>query len=289
MKKTFYLPINIPALLVSAFLAVFLVVLAQIALAHGGDLTKIHACVRNTFPNTPNIRIVDANTNCNSNETALDWPKQPGNSGLAFTCPRCYFIEDVGDRFAGKDLSGSYLNSAIFSSINFSNTNFSGAILNLAGFTSVNLNNANFTGARMHQASIGGNTSASGTNFTDVDFTAGTLQVSGNGTILSGANLANTGLNGAILTNSVAIGANFTSVDIRNANLTGSNLSGITAPQASFQSANLTNVNFTNANLSGAYFLESANLTGVTWSNTTCPDGTNSNNNSGTCQGHLNP
>ena len=37
----------------------------------------------------------------------------------------------------------------------------------------------------------------------------------------------------------------------------------------------------TGANLTGA------NLTGVTWSSTTCPDGTNSNNDSGTCSGHL--
>jgi hypothetical protein len=29
------------------------------------------------------------------------------------------------------------------------------------------------------------------------------------------------------------------------------------------------------------------NVTGVTWSNTTCPDGTNSNNDGGTCTGHL--
>jgi len=29
------------------------------------------------------------------------------------------------------------------------------------------------------------------------------------------------------------------------------------------------------------------NFTKVTWSNTTCPDGTNSNNDRGTCTGHL--
>ena len=33
--------------------------------------------------------------------------------------------------------------------------------------------------------------------------------------------------------------------------------------------------------------LTGANLPGVTWSSTTCPDGTNSNNDSGTCSGHL--
>jgi uncharacterized protein YjbI with pentapeptide repeats len=44
----------------------------------------------------------------------------------------------------------------------------------------------------------------------------------------------------------------------------------------------------TGANLSGAN-LNSATLTGVKWNNTTCPDGTNSNADAGTCIGHLKP
>jgi hypothetical protein len=44
--------------------------------------------------------------------------------------------------------------------------------------------------------------------------------------------------------------------------------------------------------LSGAnFFLGSltgtTNLMAVAWANTTCPDGTNSNNDGGTCVGHL--
>ena len=38
----------------------------------------------------------------------------------------------------------------------------------------------------------------------------------------------------------------------------------------------------TGADLTGAN-LHRADLTGVIWSNTTCPDGTNSNNDGGTC------
>jgi hypothetical protein len=41
-----------------------------------------------------------------------------------------------------------------------------------------------------------------------------------------------------------------------------------------------------NADLGGAT-LAGANVNGVTWSNTLCPDGTNSTADGGTCAGHL--
>jgi hypothetical protein len=62
-------------------------------------------------------------------------------------------------------------------------------------------------------------------------------------------------------------------------NLTGANLTN----------ANLTNANLTSANLAGATFT-GANVTGVLWSNTTCPDSTNSGTNGSSpesCVGHL--
>jgi hypothetical protein len=40
------------------------------------------------------------------------------------------------------------------------------------------------------------------------------------------------------------------------------------------------------ANLSGA-MVTGANFNNVTWSDTTCPDGTNSNADGGACAGHL--
>jgi hypothetical protein len=52
------------------------------AIAHGGDTTLIHACVKNS---NGSIRIVSATTNCVSGETALDWRIQgePGPAGPA--------------------------------------------------------------------------------------------------------------------------------------------------------------------------------------------------------------
>jgi hypothetical protein len=69
-------------LIIFAFFAGTVIALGTtFVLAHGGDTNLVHACVRNNtiLPGAANIRIVGANTNCNSNETALDWPKTAGS------------------------------------------------------------------------------------------------------------------------------------------------------------------------------------------------------------------
>jgi uncharacterized protein YjbI with pentapeptide repeats len=80
--------------------------------------------------------------------------------------------------------------------------------------------------------------------------------------------------------------ASFESADFQGANLAGANLSG-----ANLYNANLQGANLLGANLSGAYLysakLKGANLNGVTWNGTTCPDFTNSDDDGGTCVGHL--
>jgi uncharacterized protein YjbI with pentapeptide repeats len=58
---------------------------------------------------------------------------------------------------------------------------------------------------------------------------------------------------------------------------------------ANLTDANLTDANLSYANLEGAN-LNFATLTGVTWEMTTCPDGSSSNSDGGTCSGsHLTP
>jgi hypothetical protein len=61
-------------------------------------------------------------------------------------------------------------------------------------------------------------------------------------------------------------GAQLTNADLRGVNLAGADLSG--------------------ANLNGANLI-GAKVDGVVWNDTTCPDGTNSNSEGGTCLGHL--
>jgi hypothetical protein len=105
--------------------------------------------------------------------------------------------------------------------------------------------------------------------------------------LLEGVNLQ-----GAVLRNS-----NFPEADY-----TSENMSNIKIEYANISSSNFTNVNFTGADMRNVIFNSStdadganfsdadvASLTAVTWDNTVCPDGTNSDNNSNTCVGHLTP
>jgi uncharacterized protein YjbI with pentapeptide repeats len=71
---------------------------------------------------------------------------------------------------------------------------------------------------------------------------------------------------------------------LKDADFTGSNLQG-----TRFVDGTLEDCNFTDANLLGASFEDWQSMSGSTWSNTICPDGTNSDNNGGTCVGHLAP
>jgi len=74
-------------------------------------------------------------------------------------------------------------------------------------------------------------------------------------------------------------------VNFEGSNLTGTNFFNALLQSAEFTGANLSNANFENANLQHAK-LEDANVSGVKWKNTTCPDGTNSDANNNTCEGH---
>ncbi|MGH2632232.1 MAG: LuxR C-terminal-related transcriptional regulator [Tepidiformaceae bacterium] len=87
--------------------------------------------------------------------------------------------------------------------------------------------------------------------------------------MLNHSNLAGTNLAGNQLS-----GGTFAGVDF-----TGANLSGIVANPGVFSTANFTDANLTNAEI------DEAIVVGAIWSNTTCPDGTNSDQHNGTCVG----
>jgi phospholipase C len=103
---------------------------------------------------------------------------------------------------------------------------------------------------------------------------------------LSGADLRGTGaqganLHGANLTNAKLGGAQLQGAELSEADLTGADASGAQLQGANLSGANLTGLDLSDAGLTGAA------LSGVTWSNTTCPDHTNSSSDGGTCKGHL--
>jgi uncharacterized protein YjbI with pentapeptide repeats len=108
------------------------------------------------------------------------------------------------------------------------------------------------------------------------------------GAVLSGAVFTGADLTGANLSHSGYLdGATFTSATLKNADLSASTLKGASFKGANLTGANLTGANLTDAILSGARGLQTETLAGVVWSNTACPDGTTSNQNGGTCLGHL--
>jgi uncharacterized protein YjbI with pentapeptide repeats len=77
----------------------------------------------------------------------------------------------------------------------------------------------------------------------------------------------------------------FSSVGFGNAVMTDTNLAGANLSSASLYNVDLSNADLTGADMTGANWFDST-VTGVVWSNTTCPDGSNSDTNGGTCCGH---
>jgi uncharacterized protein YjbI with pentapeptide repeats len=75
--------------------------------------------------------------------------------------------------------------------------------------------------------------------------------------------------------------------NLGSANLHAFDLTGLDLTNSIIVSTNFSSANLTNANLQGAR--GPAQINGAIWSNTTCPDGTNSDAAGNTCAGHFNP
>jgi uncharacterized protein YjbI with pentapeptide repeats len=138
---------------------------------------------------------------------------------------------------------------------------------------------------------------APGANLVAVDLTVGYDLVDAP---LLGANMVETILTGVNMSGANLRGANLTAANLQNANLSQAslnyaNLSGADMSQANLDNASLVGANMKGAIIYGASFyyadftladlrgvdLSGADLTYVTWANTVCPDGTNSNEEDG--------
>lgn len=95
------------------------------------------------------------------------------------------------------------------------------------------------------------------------------------------ANLSN-----ATWRNGDAVGARFDGADLHRIDLRGTDLRAASFVNADLRYARLAGVDFTNSDLTGADLRRSTGFANATFSNTTCPDGTNSDANGGTCVGH---
>ncbi|MDP9333234.1 MAG: pentapeptide repeat-containing protein [Actinomycetota bacterium] len=167
-------------------------------------------------------------------------------------------------QLSGFDLTGAAVWADDLRGANLSSVNMHGAFLAETNFSNANLTAANFTCADLSLAILTGSV-----GFTSTD--------------LRSAN----GLGGIVLHGLNLSGFDFSNLDLYSINDLPADFSSANASNAKFPGANLSSANFTNTNLTGASGMSTATLTGVTWNNTTCPDGTNSNNDGNTCVGHL--
>ncbi len=223
-----------------------------------------------------------------------------------------------GTDFDGADLTGANLAGATLTTANLNSANLSQAALTNADATGATLIGANLNSATLTQATLT-NTNLYQASLTSADLTGATLTGVQSGQIffttgssptlpanwsvfngylvgpnadlasarLSGLSLTDGDLGGANLSGADLSGASLPSVDLTSTNLTSADLSSSTLTNAILTDTNLTDANLANANLDGASLISTV-LTGVTWLNTTCPNGSNSNAYDDGCNSPLN-
>ena len=225
--------------------------------------------------------------------------KLVGNSG------RIYLIgpgvDLTGADLTGVDLSDAKLKGAILADAdlkgvdltgaNLKGADLEGADLSDATLTSVDLTGADLTGvdlsgAKMKSAGKAGailkDVSSGGIkgkpNALPINYKIVRGYFIGPGVDLTGAKLRVANLAGANLKGANLTAMDLTKANLTNANLKGANLTAADLTEASMDQADMTGATLTGAYLTGAYLigveLSGANTVGVTWLNTTCPDGT---------------
>ena len=222
------------------------------------------------------------------------WRTQPV---AGFLIGQTAYLENAN--LHGQSLVDAPLSNADLTNANLSNANLSGAVLNGAVLSSASLTGTNLgpdgaTCTNLQSANLS-NAALTGATVTCADFTATTMN-----------NVAACTLNGTpgplpqyfVFAGQCLLGP---SANDNNSNFSGtvSNLTPFShmywpgikfkntvLQYVDFTSSTLTNANFTGANLTGSVFT-GADTTGAIWSNTVCPDGSNSTTNAGgSCYGH---
>lgn len=202
----------------------------------------------------------------------------PGSDGAIHACYRTSngsmrIIDDASQSCASSE-------TAISWSQNGSGPEPGDMVQNLVGadFTRSDLAYRDFSGADLH----------------DTIFNIAILRGSDlHGANLEGASFQSTELDRADLHDTDLSGLTFYFAGLAGANLSNTDLSNATIERTYLIGANLQGANFTNAQLISSNFsgidMSTVTITGATWSDVTCPDGSNSDSNGNTCAGHLNP
>jgi uncharacterized protein YjbI with pentapeptide repeats len=220
------------------------------------------------------------------------------------------------DDLANSNLSDANLTNATLVSANLSSADLTDADLSGANLSGADLAGADLAGADLQSVSSGGITGTPGAlpaAWTviggyligpDADLSSAELsgadmaEVNLSSADLSGADLSNAAIQHSNLSNANLVDADLSNFDGDDDTMTGADLSGAQLgiggiTESDLTGANLSDINLngsdisydnlTNATLLGDFNIRSGNLIDDTWSNTTCPDATNSDNDGGTC------
>jgi uncharacterized protein YjbI with pentapeptide repeats len=230
-----------------------------------------------------------------------------GPSGAAIDCaatPRPG-INLSGCDLSGRNLTGANLTGANLAGANLTDADLSSGILTGANLAGANLTNADLSGLRpmdLTGANLAG-ANLSGADFQGASFVGANLALATGGRTasvlianFSGVDLRHVdfayfyggpGLVGANLSGKHLENVEFREVDLSNADLSGATLKSVSSYDIDLRNADLSNATLDSVSLYSANYMTTANLTGVTWINVTCPDASNSNTNGSTCVGHL--
>jgi len=186
---------------------------------------------------------------------------------------------------AGANMHNANLSGAKLEGMDLSSVNLYGADLSEANFKAASMPGLNLSASDMQQVNLGGANLVGG-DMSGANLTKAKLK----GAALSAAKFVDARLNNANLSDSDLQHADLTGARLKRAKLTGADLRRSSFGGASLRKASLGGADLSAADLSGADLgsadLAGARLDDVVWSGSTCPDGTNSDTNGGTCCGH---
>lgn len=187
----------------------------------------------------------------------------------------------------GLDLHGIYASWSDLSRVNggcdpdLPRTNLAGARIARAILVDAKLCDAILSDADLHGSDM------SGVSLEDASlFRANLSWVTLDGAQAAFAPFVDANLSNASWRNGFANGATFDGADLHRIDFRGTDLRSASFVGSDLRYARLNGVDLTDADLTGANWRQSTGLASATFSNTTCPDGTNSDANGGTCAGH---
>jgi uncharacterized protein YjbI with pentapeptide repeats len=159
------------------------------------------------------------------------------------------------------NLAGAIAYRALFVDALLCDAILSGADLHGSDLTNAALEDASLDGANLSRATLTG-AGAAFAPFTDSD------------------------LSNAIWRDGFANGATFDGADLHRIDFRGTDLRSASFVGSDLRYAQLDGVDLSGADLTGANWRRATGLATATFADTTCPDGTNSDANGGTCVGH---